>query len=199
MSWEIYPSNYRLVEVQAILSAARAGDCVSVIGLSGAGKSNLLSFIHNRTSDPRLHVLLADCNRLPGRTPAALFRLLCRTLNDFNEAAEPLEALDLAFGRWLATRAGVLVVLLDRFEALLESPDPALFNNLRALRSGLPAFSTSRIISTLEASDCRSVADCRGHSGRPRSSVFRLRSVLPSRIIAPPFYHGMRHFGGSNE
>lgn len=134
MSWETYPSNYRLVEVQTILSAARAGDCVSVVGLSGAGKSNLLGFIHTRLSDPRLHMLLADCNRLPERTPAALFRLLGRTLNDFDEAAEPLEALDLALGRWLATQAGVLVVLLDRFDALLEPLDPSLFNNLRALR-----------------------------------------------------------------
>ena len=43
-AWDAYPANYREAEVRAILAALRAGECVSVIGLSGAGKSNLIGF-----------------------------------------------------------------------------------------------------------------------------------------------------------
>jgi hypothetical protein len=134
MSWETYPANYRSAEVQALLSAARTGDCVSVVGLSGAGKSNLMGFIAERIESPGLRFILADCNRLPGRTPAALFHFLRRALDDSGPADSEMEALDSAIGRWLGAQGGVLAVLLDRFDALLEPPDPALFNNLRALR-----------------------------------------------------------------
>jgi len=134
MSWETYPENYRSPEAQAIVTAARAGDCASVIGLSGAGKSNLMGFIANRIETPGLRFILADCNRLPQRTPAALFHFLRRRLNDSGAADSGMEALDSAIRRWLGTQGGVLAVLLDRFDALLDSPDPALFNNLRALR-----------------------------------------------------------------
>ncbi|MBC8497075.1 MAG: ATP-binding protein [Anaerolineales bacterium] len=46
--WNTYPPNCREKEVQAILSAVGAGECISVVGLSGAGKSNLMGFIAHR-------------------------------------------------------------------------------------------------------------------------------------------------------
>jgi len=46
--WDSYPPDYRAAEVRAITGATRAGECVSVVGLSGAGKSNLLGFLADR-------------------------------------------------------------------------------------------------------------------------------------------------------
>ena len=54
--WEAYPSGYRAGEVAALRCAARAGECSAVIGLSGAGKSNLLGFLAYRArlrAEPR--------------------------------------------------------------------------------------------------------------------------------------------------
>ena len=40
--WDEYPIDYRKQEVGYIIKTVLAGDCVSVLGLSGSGKSNLL-------------------------------------------------------------------------------------------------------------------------------------------------------------
>ena len=62
--WDAYPSTYRQDEVQRILSAMQSGECVSIIGLSGAGKSNLMGFLaHRQDAFPHPN-LLVDCNRL---------------------------------------------------------------------------------------------------------------------------------------
>ena len=45
--WDSYPANYRAREVQYIHTAVQAGECVAVVGLSGAGKSNLIGFLAN--------------------------------------------------------------------------------------------------------------------------------------------------------
>ncbi|MEK7784663.1 MAG: hypothetical protein AAB658_04430, partial [Chloroflexota bacterium] len=87
-TWDAYPTDYRAAEVQAITAAARAGECVSVVGLSGAGKSNLLGFIANRVSALKRRFILIDCIRLPQPAPAAFFRLIRRALYDSGEAAD---------------------------------------------------------------------------------------------------------------
>ena len=46
--WTDSPADYRHTEVEYILAAVRAGECVSVVGLSGAGKSNLAAFVAQR-------------------------------------------------------------------------------------------------------------------------------------------------------
>lgn len=132
-TWDTYPTDYRAAEVQAITAAARAGECVSLVGLSGAGKSNLLGFIANRVSTPKHRFILIDCNRLPQPAPAAFFRLIRRALDDSGEAADEFEALDSAVGRFLASSRQP-ALLFDRFDVFTRNPDPALFNNLRALR-----------------------------------------------------------------
>lgn len=54
--WDDYPTDYRQREVEYILSAVASGECVSVAGLSGAGKSNLLGFIAHRASQTGAHL-----------------------------------------------------------------------------------------------------------------------------------------------
>jgi len=79
--WLSYPAAYRSREVQYILTAVQAGDCAAVIGLSGAGKSNLLGFIAHRLSGPDLpEFLLVDCNRLGSPTAPAFLALVAAAL-----------------------------------------------------------------------------------------------------------------------
>ena len=66
-SWEEYPATYREREVQTLLSAVRAGESASLVGLSGAGKSNVMGFLAHRVSLPDHRFALVDCNRLTER------------------------------------------------------------------------------------------------------------------------------------
>jgi hypothetical protein len=130
--WKTYPSDYRTKEVQQILSAVRAGECAAVIGLSGAGKSNLMGFIANRTDVFTHPSVLVDCNRLQKHSPDGLFRLIRRSAGDSTPSDDEFNALDLLIENQLAENGGYLAVLLDRFELLAD--DEAITSNLRALR-----------------------------------------------------------------
>jgi len=131
-TWETYPADYRGKEVQRLLRAARAGECAAIVGLSGAGKSNLMGFIANRPDVFAHPSALVDCNRLREQSAAGLFRLARRALGDSSAAGDDLEALDGLVEQRLAENDGKLSLLLDRFEALVD--DVAVASNLRALR-----------------------------------------------------------------
>ena len=87
--WDTYPASYRHAEVENILSAVRAGECVALVGLSGSGKSNLLGFLAYKQPIEGCRMLLVDCNRLSEPTPDGLFRLVRDALGeDLAPAAE---------------------------------------------------------------------------------------------------------------
>jgi energy-coupling factor transporter ATP-binding protein EcfA2 len=130
--WKTYPTNYRENEVHRVLEAVQAGECASIIGLSGAGKSNLLGFIANRPDVFTHPNALVDCNRLRENTADELFRLIRRTLGDTVTTGDEFDALDLLIENLLAQNGGTLTLLLDRFEILVE--DTGVASNLRALR-----------------------------------------------------------------
>ncbi|MFZ6026244.1 MAG: winged helix-turn-helix domain-containing protein [Chloroflexota bacterium] len=129
--WDIYPETYREKEVQAITWAVRAGECVSLIGLSGAGKSNLMGFLAYRSVLPQ--PMLIDCNRLAQPTAEAFFRLVRQGLGDAAEVNDELRALEAAIDRRMAGNTA-LCLLLDRFDALPTALLPTISSNLRALR-----------------------------------------------------------------
>jgi energy-coupling factor transporter ATP-binding protein EcfA2 len=146
-----YPSNYRAREIETILRATRGGECVAVLGLSGAGKSNVMRCLA-QTAPPANHsLLLADWNRLAAPTAPALFDLLRRALGDSAgaggagaggagaggaESGDPLTALEAALDRRLGTSGATLSLLFDRSDALAATAvsSPQIFGNLRALR-----------------------------------------------------------------
>lgn len=137
--WESYPSDYRAAEVDAIRKATLAGDSVSVVGLSGAGKSNLLGFLANRHSLPTHRLVLVDSNRLPEFTRPAFLRLIRRALGETHTVGpdDELEALDAVLETQLASGNVSLLLdlsLLDRSGAMTGDSTRVLFNNLRALR-----------------------------------------------------------------
>lgn len=135
--WKTYPSDYREKEVQHIFTAVLAGECASVIGLSGAGKSNLMGFLANRPDVFPFPNALADCNRLRENTSDELFRLICRSLGESAPAADEFDALDLLIEKQLVENDGKLALLLDRFEIIADpaaNAGQSIASNLRALR-----------------------------------------------------------------
>lgn len=147
--WESYPLNYRTREVQAILSAVLAGECTSIIGLSGSGKSNLLGFIAHRQQDlldqggispNKASFYLVDCNQLVQHTLVSFFELARDTLGErypAGDSTNQLTALDAAITHKLSTSPR-LNLLLDRFDAITSEADEensrSILGNLRTLR-----------------------------------------------------------------
>lgn len=133
--WEAYPPDYRKREVQTILAAQRAGECVSVVGLSGSGKSNLLGFLAHRMSGKNTNpgMTLVDCNRLSELTAPALFRLMRSSLGEGTQVQDEISALEEAITHKLS-QVPALSLLLDRFDAPAQEADPVIHSNLRALR-----------------------------------------------------------------
>jgi energy-coupling factor transporter ATP-binding protein EcfA2 len=130
--WDSYPEDYRAREVQYILTAVQAGECVGIVGLSGAGKSNLIGFLANRSPLAASRSALVDCNRLPDPSAEALYALARRSLGDAQPVPDEYQALESAINRRMASQPEGLCLLFDRFDFL--SPANALFSNLRALR-----------------------------------------------------------------
>ncbi len=151
--WQTYPSDYREKEVQAILTAVTGGECVSIIGLSGAGKSNLTGFLVNRTAVPNHTFHLIDCNRLLEPSPTAFLRLVRRTLGNtdppVNDALAELDALESAVRQQLTPPNSQLTLIFDRFDRFTEEnpQNQAIFNVLRSLRDSYK-FQLTYVIAT---------------------------------------------------
>jgi energy-coupling factor transporter ATP-binding protein EcfA2 len=131
--WDFYPPNYRQKEVKTILSSIRAGESVSLLGLSGAGKSNLLGFLANRVAWEGRFVLV-DGNRLAEPIPTALYHLIYWALTGSPPDGEPYPALTEAIDHDLRESSSGVCLLLDRFDALEEEHAQTAASNLRALR-----------------------------------------------------------------
>ena len=131
-TWETYPSTYRNLEIKEILKAVQAGDCFSLVGLSGSGKSNLMGFIANRPDVFPHTNALVDCNRLLEAKPDGLYQLIRQSLGDTHQVAHEYLALTGLIDRCLAETGESLTLLLDRFDALVNQD--VIANNLRALR-----------------------------------------------------------------
>lgn len=153
--WQTYPSTYRQQEVRTILSAVKAGECVSLIGLSGAGKSNLMGFIaHRQDAFPHPNILV-DCNRLLEHTPGAFFQIISQALGGTQATANELQTLDTAINRRLSETDSSLAILLDRFDAFGDGIDPAIASSLRALRDA-HKYQLTYVIATRQPLDSRS-------------------------------------------
>ena len=131
---EFYPTDYRSEEVKAIKSAVRAGECVSLVGLSGSGKSNLLAFLASQSPIDSPCFVLVDCNRLEECSGPALIRLMYRSLGASSAAAGSLGDLEIAIADRLELSPAGLCLLFDRFDAVATCMSPAIYGNLRALR-----------------------------------------------------------------
>ncbi len=143
--WEDYPEQYRAAEIGAITSAVAAGDCVSVVGLSGAGKSNLLGFLAHHAPVAPTAFVLVDSNRLAEPTAPAFLRSMQRAITGAASMTEPastaaaFDDLETALSGRLVAPAAVCFVLdlstlTGRGGGLPRDALESLYNNLRALR-----------------------------------------------------------------
>ena len=142
--WDNFPANYRSAEVRAIQAAVKAGECVAVVGLSGAGKSNLLGYLATRQSAGGPRFVLVDGNRLSEPSTAGFLALMCQALEEAMPgqpggaySSDVLATLEVALASRLDSGLSFLLdlsLLLDRDGRLLEGRGQGLWGNLRALR-----------------------------------------------------------------
>jgi hypothetical protein len=133
--WDSYPDNYRTDEVHHILQAVNAGECVSIVGLSGAGKSNLMGFLAHRVTDgPAFH--LVDCNDLVEPDAASLLGAIAHSLDESQPQMVSISTLIQLLQKMLKASSSRICILLDRFDLfqLDQTAGKTLANNLRALR-----------------------------------------------------------------
>jgi hypothetical protein len=134
-AWDAYPADYRKNEVQTILTTVRAGECAAVIGLSGAGKSNLMGFLYHRVGALKLAnnptLMLVDGNRAQPRSAAGLFRLAGQALG---AQVERIDQLEEAVGRMLEQSPRGICLLFDRYDAFPPEERALASGPLRALR-----------------------------------------------------------------
>lgn len=123
-----YPPTYRQRELDLARRALRAGDSVSLCGLSGAGKSNALKALAEHAGGVPL--VAVDANALIEPTAEALYAALADALEAPGDAGTPLVRLRGAVARQLAAPQGQLALVIDRFDAVA----PTTSGPLRALR-----------------------------------------------------------------
>lgn len=133
--WDTYPPNYRLEEVQFILNAVSAGECVSLVGLSGAGKSNLTGFLTHRVKNGPCFFFV-DCNTLTATDPASLINILYHTIDESNSPMVSFQALSAKIKQKMNALNNGMCIVLDRFDVYQPGSNDtkAVENNLRALR-----------------------------------------------------------------
>jgi|SRR5579859_4156009 len=139
--WDAFPDDYRSAEVRTIHNAVKAGECVAVVGLSGAGKSNLLGYLAARqpgNDQPRY--VLVDGNRLAEPSATGFLQLMCQAVelaSSVDPQLDALTSLEVAMTPLLAGGLCFLLdlsLLLDREGHLLSGRGQGLWGNLRALR-----------------------------------------------------------------
>ncbi len=126
-----YPADYRAEERQRLLSAVRAGDCVAVIGLSGAGKSNFIRSLVGSVEETAM--VLVDCNRLNSVTGEDFFRLLLDQLGEGDDGVVTLSRLESVLEKRMG-HGEKCCLLLDRFDVIRGEDSGIIFNHLRVLR-----------------------------------------------------------------
>lgn len=159
-----YSSSYRQIEVKKIAEWIEAGQSGSVVGLAGAGKSNLLKFLATQPqaisqyfTEPAQTIVSVpvDLNNLPAYDISTFYRLILRSFFEAKNAfAENLREPISQFYRqnqreqdpflpqsglrelfFLLKEEQVRVVLiLDRFDRFCEIATPQMFDTLRGLR-----------------------------------------------------------------
>ncbi len=132
-TYSSFPAGYRSAEVQQLQAAVWRGECAAVLGLSGAGKSNLLGFVAQRAALPER--ILIDCNRMAEASTAGFWNLVRRGLaGNAAQTVDGWTALESSLAARLAAPGSRLCLILDRFDALPAVAEAPVLGGLRALR-----------------------------------------------------------------
>ena len=132
-SWHQYPEHYRQKEINQILQAIQAGNCVSVVGLSGSGKSNVLGFLYNRKNNQQ-NLYWIDGNRAALSNNAnMLIELIIKAMGGSDEE-NPLDALLNTIADKVEDSPAPICFIIDRFDAFQEEMLNNIASQLRFLR-----------------------------------------------------------------
>ncbi|MAT42122.1 MAG: hypothetical protein CL609_07255 [Anaerolineaceae bacterium] len=130
-----YPNTYRKTEIDKIISAVEAGESISLVGLSGAGKSNLLGFLSTQ-QNPHIKFVYIDGNRLQVSNSQNLLQLILNSIIGENNISHQTEfsSLENEIGKILVEQGKILCLIIDRFDILNDDDIKLCGANLRALR-----------------------------------------------------------------
>jgi hypothetical protein len=163
-SWKAYRLTYRAEQMKTLAGWILAGVSGSVVGLAGAGKSNLLGFLCHRPealqsylpsqADPVASIPV-DLNNLPSNTLATFYRVILRSFYEVRDR------FDLTLQQTIAdlyrenrvardpflpqsalrelllgfqTHGARVVLVLDRFDRFCQTATPQMLDTLRGLR-----------------------------------------------------------------
>lgn len=133
--WLNYPADYRKLEIQKILSAIQSGESVSLVGLSGAGKSNLLGFLSNRIR-ANVKFISIDGNRLQQKDSEGFLKLLLTSLpyQTLQIETNLLSQIEDALDKTIINEGKSICLIIDRIDILNEYQISLLGANLRSMR-----------------------------------------------------------------
>ena len=144
-----YPIDFRSEIVHPIMAEIQHSGSVSIVGLAGAGKSNLVHFMGQpevlahylpHSEATRTHVLSVQCR--PGTQPKEeLFGKMLSALLQAFELAPETPLAESTFNQLRSTLASLcgrrgqrLVFVFDEFESLISAQGADFFEDLRELR-----------------------------------------------------------------
>lgn len=161
--WTYYHPDYRAPQMRVLGGWIAAGQSGSVVGMGGAGKSNLLGFLAHRPEvldgylppGKRALAVLVDLNSQPAGDMATVYRLFLRSFHDARSRLDPplVAEIERVFNAQLAQRDPFVVqtallgwlgqltasdlkvaLIMDRFDHFMERSTPELIDSLRAIR-----------------------------------------------------------------
>lgn len=139
--WNDYPATYRQKEVEQITTAVETGNCVSVVGLSGSGKSNLLGFFAFR-AETSVERILLDGNRAEADDPSGLYRMALKSLGESEFSTHPLDQLNQVLSQRMDGGSASVCLVIDRFDAFKGIAADILTGQLRSLRDNFKYYLT---------------------------------------------------------
>ncbi len=163
-SWKAYAPAYRAKEMKTLAAWILAGQSGSVVGLAGAGKSNLLGFLCHRPEVLQSYLppqagpvalIPVDLNNLPSNTLSTFYRVILRSFYEIRDRFE--QALQQSISDiYLENRAARdpflpqgglrelllqfqaqqmrVVLVMDRFDKFGQTATPQMLDTLRGLR-----------------------------------------------------------------
>jgi hypothetical protein len=161
-AWADYSPTYRAKEMDILANWIEAGQSGAVVGLAGAGKSNLLGFfgyrpevLQARLQSKPVIVIPVDLNNLPAHNLATFYRVILRSFYEVRDRFDLMlqETITTLYRDNRAERDPFLpqsalrellmlcqaqnrrvVLVLDRFDHFCQAATPAMLNTLRGLR-----------------------------------------------------------------
>ncbi|MBE7471840.1 MAG: hypothetical protein DPW09_13340 [Anaerolineae bacterium] len=163
-AWSNYPADYRAKELRLLADWISTGESGAVVGLSGAGRANLLGFLchrpevvagYLRPGAGPIALIPLDLNNLPATDLSTLYRVLIRAFYRVRAGFEPGLAEEIAalyrhsqaetdpfltqstlqeLLLLFQARQTRVVLVLNRFDDFCQAATPAMVNTLRGLR-----------------------------------------------------------------